>query len=158
AEHENYFNIGTVIQSYLRRSDGDLRALIDNGVPVRLVKGAYAEPPHIAYQKKKDVDTAYRRQMWALLDEGVRPQIATHDENMIHATKLFAKQKSIPPEKFEFQMLLGVRRDLQESLVKEGYKVRVYVPFGQSWYPYFTRRLAERPANFGFFLKSVVKK
>jgi proline dehydrogenase len=158
AEHENYPNIGTVVQAYLRRTDNDLRGLIENGVPVRLVKGAYAEPPHIAYSKKKDVDSAYRRQMWALLDGGVRPQIATHDPDMIHATKLFAKQKNIAPDRFEFQMLLGIRRDLQESLVKEGYKVRVYVPFGQSWYPYFTRRLAERPANFGFFLKNVARK
>lgn len=158
AEHEKYPDLGTVIQSYLRRSDGDLAALIENEVPVRLVKGAYAEPPHIAYQRKKDVDAAFRRQMWSLLDSGNRPAIATHDEHMINAVKTYAKQKNIPPERFEFQMLLGVRRDLQQALVKEGYTVRVYVPFGQSWYPYFTRRLAERPANLGFFLRNLLRK
>lgn len=158
AEHEKYPNLGTVVQSYLRRSDGDLAALIENEVPVRLVKGAYLEPPHIAYQKKKDVDAAYRRQMWSLLDSGNRPAIATHDENMINAAKVYARQKNIPPERFEFQMLLGIRRDLQEQLVKEGYRVRVYVPFGQYWYPYFTRRLAERPANLGFFLRNLMRK
>lgn len=158
SEHQKYSNIGTVIQSYLRRSDADLNNLIANDVPVRLVKGAYAEPPHVAYQRKKDVDAAYRRQMWSLLESGNMPAIATHDEHMIAAAKTYAKQKSIPPDRFEFQMLLGVRRDLQEGLVKEGYRVRVYVPFGQSWYPYFTRRLAERPANLGFFLRNVMRK
>jgi proline dehydrogenase len=158
AEHEKYQNIGTVVQSYLRRSDADLAALISNEVPVRLVKGAYAEPPHIAYQRKKDVDAAFRRQMWTLLDSGTRPAIATHDEHMINAAKVYARQKNIPSEKFEFQMLLGIRRDLQEGLVKEGCVVRVYVPFGQSWYPYFTRRLAERPANLRFFLRNLFRK
>ena len=120
---------------------------------MRLVKGAYKEPKDVAYQKKSEVDAAFVELMQMLLDEGTYPAIATHDPAMIDATKAYAKSKGYAKDRFEFQMLYGIRRDLQTSLVKEGYRVRVYVPFGKQWYPYFMRRLGERPANVAFVLQ-----
>ena len=145
-----------MIQSYLKRSADDIRRLNALGARVRLVKGAYKEPKNVAYQKKSEVDAAFIELMRLLLDEGTYPAIATHDPNMIDATKAYAKSKGYANDRFEFQMLYGIRRDLQTALVKEGYRVRVYVPFGKQWYPYFMRRLGERPANVAFVLKGIL--
>ena len=152
---QGHRQIGTVIQSYLKRSEADIRHLNTLGVRVRLVKGAYREPKTVAYQKKSEVDAAFVDLMRLLLDEGTYPAIATHDPVMIEATKAYAKQKGYSADRFEFQMLYGIRRDLQAQLVKEGYRVRVYVPFGKQWYPYFMRRLGERPANVAFVLRGI---
>jgi proline dehydrogenase len=152
---QGHRQIGTVIQSYLKRSEADIRHLNALGVRVRLVKGAYQEPKTVAYQKKSEVDAAFVDLMRLLLDEGAYPAIATHDPEMIDATKAYAKQKGYSADRFEFQMLYGIRRDLQAQLVKEGYRVRVYVPFGKQWYPYFMRRLGERPANVAFVLRGI---
>jgi proline dehydrogenase len=157
AAHQEFGHTGTVLQSYLRRTDEDLARLVAGGVPVRLVKGAYAEPPSVAYPDKADVDAAYVRQMRELLMHGRRPAIATHDEAILREAKRFVREQRVDNDSFEFQMLLGVRRDLQESLAREGYHVRAYVPFGASWYPYFMRRLAERPANVAFILRNLLK-
>lgn len=148
--------IGTVIQSYMKRSEADIRRLNALGTRVRLVKGAYKEPKEVAYQKKSEVDAAFVELMRLLLDHGTFPAIATHDVAMIDATKAYARSKNYPNDRFEFQMLYGIRRDLQAALVKEGYKVRVYVPFGKQWYPYFMRRLGERPANVAFVLRGIL--
>ena len=153
---QGHTNIGTVIQSYLKRSADDIRKLNVHGVRVRLVKGAYKEPKAVAYQKKSEVDGAFVDLMQTLLDEGTYPAIATHDPVMIDATKAYAKSKGYANDRFEFQMLYGIRRDLQAALVKEGYRVRVYVPFGKQWYPYFMRRLGERPANVAFVLRGIL--
>jgi len=153
---QGHTNIGTVIQSYLKRSADDVRKLNVHGVRVRLVKGAYKEPKAVAYQKKSEVDGAFVDLMQTLLDEGTYPAIATHDPVMIDATKAYAKSKGYANDRFEFQMLYGIRRDLQTALVKEGYRVRVYVPFGKQWYPYFMRRLGERPANVAFVLRGIL--
>ena len=153
---QGHRNVGTVIQSCLKRSPEDVRRLNVIQARVRLVKGAYKEPKSVAYQKKAEVDAAYVELMQVLLDEGNYPAIATHDPNVIDATKAYAKSKGIANDKFEFQMLYGIRRDLQASLVKEGYRVRVYVPFGKQWYPYFMRRLGERPANVAFVIKGIL--
>ncbi len=153
---QGHNNVGTVIQSYLKRSGEDIHRLNVMGARVRLVKGAYKEPKEVAYQKKSEVDGAYVDLMQALLDEGTYPAIATHDPVMIDATKAYAKSKGYAKDRFEFQMLYGIRRDLQMSLVKEGYRMRVYVPFGKQWYPYFMRRLGERPANVGFVLRGIL--
>jgi len=153
---QGHTNIGTVIQSYLKRSADDIRNLNVRGVRVRLVKGAYKEPKAIAHQKKSEVDGAFVDLMQTLLDEGTYPAIATHDPVMIDATKAYAKSKGYANDRFEFQMLYGIRRDLQTALVKEGYRVRVYVPFGKQWYPYFMRRLGERPANVAFVLRGIL--
>ena len=152
---QGHTNIGTVIQSYLKRSTDDIRNLNVRGLRVRLVKGAYKEPKAVAYQKKSEVDGAFVDLMQTLLDEGTYPAIATHDPVMIDATKAYAKSKGYAHDRFEFQMLYGIRRDLQTALVKDGYRVRVYVPFGKQWYPYFMRRLGERPANVAFVLRGV---
>ena len=157
AAHPEFGSVGTVLQSSLRRTDGDLARLIGEGISVRLVKGAYAEPPAVAYPDKPDVDAAYVRQMRELLLHGNRPAIATHDEAILHGAKRFVREQRLGNDRFEFQMLLGIRRDLQEALAEEGYFVRAYVPFGASWYPYFMRRLAERPANLAFVLRNLVK-
>ncbi|MGI4789639.1 MAG: proline dehydrogenase family protein [Janthinobacterium lividum] len=157
AAHRDFGNVGTVLQSYLRRTDDDLAQLIADGISVRLVKGAYAEPASVAYPDKADVDVAYARQMRELLMHGNHPAIASHDEAILREAKRFVREQRIKNTQFEFQMLLGIRRDLQESLAAEGYFVRAYVPFGVSWYPYFMRRLAERPANIGFILKNLIK-
>lgn len=149
-------NVGTVIQAYLRRSAGDLERLLTLGVPVRLVKGAYREPPEVAFPRKRDVDANFARLAERLLLGGTRPAIATHDVRLIEHAIRFARAHGVPPDRFEFQMLYGVRRDLQIHLRDSGYRVRVYVPFGDQWYPYFMRRLAERPANVVFVLRSVL--
>ena len=153
---QEHRQIGTVIQSYLKRSEADIRHLNAMGVRVRLVKGAYKEPATVAYQKKSEVDAAFVDLMRLLLDEGTYPAMASHDPAMIEATKAYAKEKGYPADRFEFQMLYGIRRDLQAQLVKEGYRVRVYVPFGKQWYPYFMRRLGERPANVAFVLRGLI--
>jgi proline dehydrogenase len=149
--------IGIVIQSYLYRSQSDIEQLIDDGIRVRLCKGAYKEPPEVAFPQKSDVDANYLKLTWMLLQSPIYHGIATHDESVIAATKSFARQHQIAPSHFEFQMLYGVRRDLQRQLVAEGYNVRVYVPFGREWYPYFMRRLAERPANVLFIAKQMLR-
>lgn len=153
---QGHRQIGTVIQSYMKRSEADIRRLNALGSRVRLVKGAYKEPKEVAYQKKSEVDAAFVDLMRLLLDEGTYPAIATHDPDMIDATKAHAKSKGYANDRFEFQMLYGIRRDLQAALVKEGYRVRVYVPFGKQWYPYFMRRLGERPANVAFVVKGIL--
>src|SRR4051794_12193624 len=150
--------VGIVIQSYLRRSQRDIECLIADGSRVRLVKGAYNESPEIAYPRKADVDRAYRVQMEMLLARAHYPAIATHDEQLIGRAQGFAAAEGIAESRFEFQMLYGVRRDLQERLAREGYNVRCYVPYGTQWYPYFMRRLAERPANVLFILGSLARR
>jgi proline dehydrogenase len=154
---DNFDNVGIVIQSYLYRSENDLRDLLSIGARVRLCKGAYDEPPLVAFADKADTDANFIRLMKMLLSSGIYHGIATHDEKMIAATKQFAAEQDVAPDKFEFQMLFGVRRDLQEQLVAEGFRIRVYVPYGKYWYPYFMRRLAERPANLWFVLKNMLK-
>jgi proline dehydrogenase len=154
---ENCGHVGAVIQSYLHRSEKDVEQLIADGIRVRLCKGAYQEPPEIAFEKKADVDANYVKLMKMLLKSGVYHGIATHDENMIRATIEFAQQEKIAPSSFEFQMLYGVRRDLQLKLIKAGWRCRVYIPFGTEWYPYLMRRLAERPANAIFILKNLFR-
>ena len=149
--------VGVVIQSMLRRSDQDVADLNALGARVRLVKGAYAEPPEVAYPDKRDVDAAFARQTERLLDHGNYPAIATHDERLIEHAKSHARHRGIEPDQFEFQLLYGVRRDLQERLHRDGYRVRVYVPFGTEWYPYLMRRLAERPANVAFIVGNVLR-
>jgi proline dehydrogenase len=151
-------HVGIVIQAYLRRSADDIATLLADGIRIRLCKGAYDEPPAVAFPDKKDVDLNFIALMKALLKSGTFHGIATHDEAMIAATKEFARTERIDPASFEFQMLYGVRRDLQRSLIKEGYGVRVYVPFGEEWYPYFMRRLAERPANVLFLARNLLRK
>jgi proline dehydrogenase len=146
--------IGIVIQSYLYRSQADIEQLLADGIRVRLCKGAYKEPDEVAFPRKADVDANYVRLSCLLLDSPIYHGLATHDEAMIAEAKSFARQHGIDPSRFEFQMLYGVRRDLQRSLVREGYNVRVYVPFGREWYPYFMRRLAERPANVLFLMRN----
>ena len=153
---QGHRQLGTVIQSYLKRSEADIRRLNAMGSRVRLVKGAYKEPKEVAYQRKAEVDAAFIDLMKLLLDEGHYPAIATHDPDMIDATKAYAKSKGYANDRFEFQMLYGIRRDLQTTLVKEGYRMRVYVPFGKQWYPYFMRRLGERPANVAFVVKGIL--
>ncbi|HEX6536213.1 MAG TPA: proline dehydrogenase family protein [Gemmatimonadaceae bacterium] len=150
-------HVGVVLQSYLYRTQADVERAVALRCRVRLCKGAYKEPASVAYPDKKDVDANYVRCMHKLLLEANYPAIATHDPAMIAEAKRFAREKQIPPERFEFQMLYGIRRDLQEQLVREGYNMRVYVPFGTQWYPYLMRRLAERPANVAFITGSVVR-
>jgi len=153
---QGHTSIGTVIQTCLKRSEGDIRRLNGQGIRVRLVKGAYREPATVAYQKKSEVDAAFIELLKLLLDEGTYPAIATHDPVMIETAKAYAKSKGYANDRFEFQMLYGIRRDLQAALVAQGYRVRVYVPFGKQWYPYFMRRLGERPANVAFVLKGLL--
>ena len=155
--HQQFEHVGTVIQSYLYRSKKDVEQLITSGVRVRLVKGAYKEPHPIAYQSKSDVDYNYMLLMKMLLARGNFPAIASHDQAILDAARKFVRDYGISKDAFEFQMLYGIRRDLQEKLVKEGYKVRVYVPYGSQWYPYFMRRLAERPANLTFVLSNAFR-
>ncbi|HVT99354.1 MAG TPA: proline dehydrogenase family protein [Acidobacteriaceae bacterium] len=158
AQPENGGHVGIVIQAYLRRSADDVAALLRDRIRIRLCKGAYKEPPDLAFPEKKDVDANFVALTKVLLKSGVFHGIATHDPAMIAATKDFARAERIDPKTFEFQMLYGVRRDLQRSLVQEGYRVRVYVPFGDEWYPYFMRRLAERPANVLFLARNFFRK
>jgi proline dehydrogenase len=157
SQRENEGHVGAVIQSYLFRSEKDVEDLLAQRIRIRLCKGAYKEPPDVAFPKKSDVDANYIKLMRILLKSGVYHGIATHDENMIRATIEFAQEEKITPSAFEFQMLYGVRRDLQQKLVKEGWRCRVYIPFGTEWYPYLMRRLAERPANAIFILKNLFR-
>jgi len=148
-------HVGAVIQSYLRRSEADVEQLTAEGIRIRLCKGAYKEPAEIAFPDKADVDANYVKLMKLLLKSGIYHGLATHDENMIRNAIEFAQAERIRPSAFEFQMLYGIRRDLQQKLIKDGWKCRVYIPFGTEWYPYFMRRLAERPANALFILKNL---
>lgn len=172
-DEDGYENVGVVIQSYLYRSEDDIRKLGQEGARVRLCKGAYKEPAEIAYPKKADVDASFDRLARVLMDSSLAlgsptlsengiipplPALATHDEKRIMAAKVYAQSIGLSNKALEFQMLHGIRRDQQESLAAEGYPVRVYVPYGTEWYPYFTRRLAERPANLWFFLSNLVRK
>jgi proline dehydrogenase len=149
-------HLGVVLQSALYRSEHDLETVNALGGQVRLVKGAYKEPKAVAYQKKADVDAAYARMLKTLITAGHNPAIATHDPAMIELARTIAREHQIAPDRFEFQMLYGVRRDLQAMLVKAGYRVRVYVPFGREWFPYFMRRLGERPANVMFVIRGIL--
>jgi proline dehydrogenase len=153
----NCGRVGVVIQAYLYRSEADIAALIESGMRIRLCKGAYREPSTLAFPDKTAVDTNFIKLMKMLLSSGIYHGIATHDVEMIAATREFARAQKIGPEEFEFQMLYGVRRNLQRALVEEGYRVRVYVPFGREWYPYFMRRLAERPANVLFLARTLLR-
>jgi proline dehydrogenase len=149
--------VGVVIQAYLYRSQADIEQLLAEGIRVRLCKGAYKEPAEVAFPRKSDVDENFVRLSRVLLDSPIYHGIATHDQAMVAAARAYARQRGIAPSHFEFQMLYGVRRDLQRALVKEGYRVRVYVPFGSAWYPYFMRRLAERPANLFFLARNLLR-
>jgi len=169
---KGYENVGMVIQSYLYRSEDDLRKLLENGTRIRLVKGAYKEPPEVAYPKKADVDANYDLLTKILIDSSLAlgsklskdgrvpaiPAVGTHDEKRIDFAKQYAAKVGLPKDGLEFQMLFGIRRDLQENLAAEGFPVRVYIPFGTHWYPYFMRRLAERPANIWFFISNFFRK
>ena len=150
-------SVGTVIQAYLYRSEKDIQDLMSIGCRIRLVKGAYKEPSEIAFPRKKDVDANYIKLMRLLLPSGIYHALATHDPMMIDAVIRFAAERGITKDKFEFQMLYGIRTDLQSRLVREGYRVRVYIPYGEEWFPYFMRRLAERPANLLFFARNVLR-
>lgn len=155
-------HVGVVIQAYLYRSAEDIAALAQEGAWVRLCKGAYAEPPETAFPEKADVDANYLKLMQVMLSQPARQQgmyagFATHDEKMIEAITAFAKEHKVPATAFEFQMLFGIRRELQEQLVAAGYQVRIYVPYGTAWYAYFVRRLAERPANMWFFISNLLR-
>jgi proline dehydrogenase len=154
----NRGKVGTVIQSYLYRSEKDVEDLLSDGIRIRLCKGAYKEPADIAFQKKSDVDANYVKLMKILMKSGVYHGLATHDERIINEAKAFALREQIARESFEFQMLHGIRRDLQQKLVESGWRMRVYIPFGTEWYPYFMRRLAERPANVFFIAKNFLRR
>ena len=154
---QGYRNIGVVLQSCLERTEDDARRVNAMGARIRLVKGAYKEPKAVAYQTKSEVDEAFVRVMRLLLDEGTYPAIATHDPVMIEATRTYATEQRYAKNRLEFQMLYGIRRDLQTKLAAEGYPMRIYVPFGKQWFPYFMRRLGERPANVGFVVKSMFR-
>lgn len=157
ALHERQLSTRSVIQAYLFRSESDVRELCSKSIPIRLCKGAYREPPEIAMAAKSDVDENYRRLAHLLLEIGEYPAIATHDEKMIESALDYVERKGIAPERFEFQMLYGIRRDLQRRLIEQGYRLRLYVPYGDAWYPYFMRRLAERPANIFFLLRNLFR-
>ncbi|MFZ3211844.1 MAG: proline dehydrogenase family protein [Terriglobales bacterium] len=154
--HED--SVGAVIQSYMRRSQRDVEELLAERIRIRLCKGAYKEPPELALQKKSEVDSNYVKLMKALLKSDVYHGIATHDERIIEATKAFARAERVAPDSFEFQMLYGIRRDLQQKLVRDGWRMRVYIPFGTEWYPYLMRRLGERPANVFFIAKNLLRR
>ncbi len=154
---ERYRATGTVIQAYLYRSRKDVEALSAKGIRIRLCKGAYLEPPSVAFKSKSDVDRNFVELMNLLLEKGVYPGIATHDERIIEETKRYVASHQISRDAFEFQMLYGIRRDIQKRLVNEGYRLRLYVPYGQAWYPYFMRRLAERPANVFFLVRNLLR-
>ena len=149
--------VGIALQSYLHRTAADAEELLKRGVRIRLVKGAYQEPPDVAFAKKSDVDRSYRELMEKLLASGIYHAIATHDERIIAATQRFAREHGISPESFEFQMLYGIRRRLQRALIQQGWRVRLYVPYGPEWYAYFMRRLAERPANLFFLMRNLLR-
>jgi proline dehydrogenase len=151
-------SVGTVIQAYLKRSESDVDKLLSEKIRIRLCKGAYKEPASIAFESKADVDANYIKLMKTLMKSGVYHGLATHDYAIIREAKEFAKREKISPDSFEFQMLYGIRRDLQKRLVKEGWRMRVYIPFGMEWYPYFMRRLGERPANVFFIMRNMLRK
>ena len=151
-------SIGTVIQAYLKRSESDIEKLLAERIRIRLCKGAYKEPATIAFESKADVDANYIKLMKILMKSGVYHGLATHDEKIIREAQAFAISEKISRDSFEFQMLYGIRRDLQQSLVREGWRMRVYIPFGTEWYPYFMRRLGERPANVFFIAKNMLRK
>jgi proline dehydrogenase len=155
--HGRYKNVGIVLQAYLHRTKADLEKVLAAGARVRLCKGAYDEPPSVAFENKTETDENYKALARMMLDSGIYHGLATHDPAMIDDAIAYAKSRNYSADRFEFQMLYGVRRDLQEKLLKEGWRVRVYVPYGANWYPYLMRRMAERPANLGFVLKSLVK-
>jgi proline dehydrogenase len=150
--------VGAVIQSYMRRAEADIEKLLSERIRIRLCKGAYKEPEEIAFQKKSEVDASYVKLMKILMKSGVYHGLATHDQTIIKEARAFATRENIPRDAFEFQMLYGIRRDLQQALVKDGWGVRVYIPFGTEWYPYFMRRLAERPANVLFIVKALLRR
>jgi proline dehydrogenase len=154
---ENRGVVGAVIQSYMRRSEDDVARLLQGGIRIRLCKGAYKEPAEIAFRAKQDVDANYIKLMKSLLKSGIYHGLATHDPKIILEAKAFATRENIARDSFEFQMLYGIRRDLQQSLVREGWGMRVYVPFGTEWYPYLMRRLAERPANVWFVARNLLR-
>jgi len=155
--HESCGNVRAVIQAYLRRSGEDIERLCEKRVPVRLCKGAYREPVSVAFRRKSEVDRNYVRLMQILLERGACPALATHDERIIGEAQRLAAAAGIGPQAFEFQMLYGIRRDLERRFVEQGYRLRLYVPYGQAWYPYFMRRLAERPANLLFLARNLVR-
>jgi proline dehydrogenase len=157
ALHTEFGAVRAVIQAYLKRTAADIGRLCEAGVPVRLCKGAYDESPEVAFATKAAVDANYAAQMKILLDRGTYPALATHDANMISAALAHIRECKIPADRFEFQMLYGIRRDLQARLVRDGYTLRVYVPYGDAWYPYFMRRLAERPANVFFLVRNLLR-
>jgi proline dehydrogenase len=149
--------VGTVIQAYLKRSESDIEKLLSEGIRIRLCKGAYKESAEIAFAAKSDVDANYVKLMKILLKSGIYHGLATHDQNIIREAEAFARREKLSPDSFEFQMLYGIRRDLQQSLVRSGWRVRIYIPFGSEWYPYFMRRLGERPANVLFILRNLLR-
>jgi proline dehydrogenase len=153
----NANSVGTVIQSYLRRSESDVEKLLAEGIRIRLCKGAYKESADIAFAAKSEVDANYVKLMKILMTSGIYHGLATHDANIVNQAKAFATQEKLSRDSFEFQMLYGIRRDLQQSLVREGWRVRVYIPFGTEWYPYFMRRLGERPANALFIARNLLR-
>lgn len=155
--HARYGSVRGVIQAYLYRSEGDIQKLCRKSIPLRLCKGAYREAPDVAFPRKKDVDANYVRLMFELFEHGRYPAIATHDEKILDRALGYIRERNIAPDRFEFQMLYGVRRDLQRRLVSAGYRLRLYVPYGNAWYPYFMRRLAERPANVLFLARNLLK-
>lgn len=154
---KKYDNVGIVIQSYLYRSEKDVDQVLELGGRIRLCKGAYKEPKEIAFPKIEQVDESFEKLMQKMLKSGIYHGIATHDEKLVEKTKQFAKNNNIPKESFEFQLLYGIRTELARQLIKDGYNVRIYIPFGRQWYPYFMRRLAERPANLFFFIKNFLR-
>jgi len=153
----NANSVGTVIQSYLRRSESDVEKLLSERIRIRLCKGAYKEPAEIAFPAKSDVDANYVKLMKILMKSGIYHGLATHDASIIQQAQAFAVREKLPRDSFEFQMLYGIRRDLQQSLVRDGWRVRIYIPFGSEWYPYFMRRLGERPANVLFIARNLLR-
>ena len=153
----NANSVGTVIQAYLKRSESDIEKLLSESIRIRLCKGAYKEPPDIAFPAKSDVDANYVKLMKILMKSGIYHGLATHDEKIIHQAQAFANSEKLPRDSFEFQMLYGIRRDLQRRLVREGWRLRIYIPFGTEWYPYFMRRLGERPANVLFIARNLFR-
>jgi len=158
AMHARYGSVRAVIQAYLYRSEKDIDCLCGEGIPIRLCKGAYKEPAEVAFQKKVEVDRNYVRLVHIMLERGTYPAIASHDEKMVAEALRVVKAQGIGPERFEFQMLYGIRRDLQQKIVADGYTLRLYVPYGDAWYPYFMRRLAERPANVMFLARNMLRR
>ena len=155
--HAKYGSVRAVVQAYLYRSETDVEDLCRQSIPVRLCKGAYHESSDVAFKKKPDVDTNYLRLMIRLLDAGTNPAIASHDETILQRAAEYARERKMDPQHFEFQMLYGIRRDLQRRLIADGYRLRLYVPYGNAWYPYFMRRLAERPANVLFLVRNLLR-